>query len=138
MVDNDEDEFQMWAQYTFNALKSADLIVTTAKNIQSKIKQLIRKPTVLVPNGVNYNHFQVVPTKIPNDIHFLKNKIVIGYYGALATWIDKKLVLKIAEKYNVVLIGKKTSNNGYQTIDLTLFEQHRNITVLPAKLFTLF
>lgn len=67
---------------------------------------------LLNQNAVEYEHFQVtkMPENCPEDIEILlqENKPIIGYYGALAKWIDYDLLVTLADKrseYNIVLIG---------------------------------
>ncbi|MGL5634661.1 MAG: glycosyltransferase [Sarcina sp.] len=88
------------------------LVVSTAEKLKN-IAQEIRKTdrwSVLAPNGVNLLDFKnlknVVGEKIKSIVD--KNKPIIGYYGALASWFDYDKIKKLAEErknYEIVLIG---------------------------------
>jgi len=67
---------------------------------------------VYLPNGVDYDHFCVArdPGKIPQDIKHVveRKKPIIGYFGALAAWLDYDLVNSLAKKrpeYQLLIIG---------------------------------
>ncbi len=90
-----------------------DLILTTATKLYNEMNQRFNNTKVLLnQNAVEYEHFQVtkMPENCPEDIEILlqENKPIIGYYGALAKWIDYDLLVTLADKrseYNIVLIG---------------------------------
>ena len=67
---------------------------------------------VYLPNGVDYDHFCVArePGKIPQDIKHVveRKKPIIGYFGALAVWLDYDLINSLAKKrpeYQLLIIG---------------------------------
>ena len=85
-------------------------ISCTATLLQNKIKEEFNRDSVLITNGVNYEHFEVKEYEVPEDLVDIKNnhKYLIGYYGALATWFDYSLIKKLAKNkdYGIVLIGQ--------------------------------
>ena len=100
---------------TYRELRNedVDIITCVSKKLYEEMRKRFPKEKVLyLPNGVEYEHFKVYRDleKI-ND--FMKSIVVqdkplIGYYGALAKWIDFELLIKVAVKnkdMNFVLIG---------------------------------
>lgn len=88
-------------------------VVATADKLYKEVRAIRgNEKLALITNGVEYNHFinlkdKVIPDKLKSIID-KKNKI-IGYFGALANWIDYELVRKISvefkNEYEIVLIG---------------------------------
>lgn len=65
-----------------------------------------------LPNAVDYDHFQIHKDEgdIPPDMRDIirKGKVIVGYYGALASWIDYELINGLARRrpdLEIVLIG---------------------------------
>lgn len=94
-----------------NALLKATLVLATADNIMKSVKP-IRDDCILVPNGVNYEDFNGVPAeeKWEEMERIRKNsKVIIGYYGAIAEWMDFELIEYSAAQnpdWTIVLIGE--------------------------------
>ncbi len=94
-------------------LREADIVIATAKRLLEKDKN-VREDVILCQNGVDYNIFQISKKKeelkYPNDLKPLLDmkRPIIGYYGAMAPWLDYELIKFAAENrgnYNFVLIG---------------------------------
>ena len=100
-----------------------DLVVCTATKLYQEMLQFYpSEKVVLAPNGVNYQHFQVKKTKSPFDIR----PPIIGYYGALAKWIDYDLINQVAKnnpQWQIVLIGVDY-DHSMEKIDKTLTNIH--------------
>lgn len=129
LVDNPVDEFHFWQKGLDQSIKCADLIICTANVMYEYCKKKVRKsmkPVILVPNGADYEHFKKAQKTLPapNDFKF-KDEKIICFYGAMASWVDWDLILKIAEKHKVVLIGH---NKYYRKII-----RHKNILNLEHK-----
>lgn len=79
--------------------------VCTASRLYEGIKDSV--PAALITNGCDYEHFKAAYYPVPDDMKFSSGKPVVGYYGAMASWMDYSLLEKLAEcgKYEVVLIG---------------------------------
>ncbi|MCK4257686.1 MAG: glycosyltransferase [Halanaerobiales bacterium] len=108
--------------------KNADLIFASSKLLEQKMKKY-NKNTILIPNGVESEHFK--PQKkleIPKDIINIP-KPIIGYYGAIAEWFDLELIEYAAKRlnnYSFVLIGQ-------HTVDIDSLSQNKNIYFLGEK-----
>ncbi|WP_312162904.1 glycosyltransferase, partial [Massilia timonae] len=85
----------------FDSLNSdlIDLFVATAKNLYDELVDRFGKDkVVLSPNGVDVDHFtqNVRPAESIEKIMAL-GKPIVGYFGALARWLDYDLMLQLAE-----------------------------------------
>lgn len=120
----------------------------TAESLLSQVPPT-RKNAFLSPNGVNLSHWasfnknaDVPPLSFPR-------RIVLGYHGALANWLDYELLTKIAQtdKYTLLLIGPEYDNSlkesgltKYETVmylgpishdRLPVLAQNYDISILP-------
>jgi glycosyltransferase involved in cell wall biosynthesis len=94
-------------------LGRADLVVVSADRLFQS-KGPLNKNTLLIRHGVDYEHFRkaLAPeTTVPEEIASLPRPI-IGYFGLMAPdWIDKELLVKIAQRFpsgSLVLLGSAT------------------------------
>lgn len=79
-----------------HALQTADVVCATAMRLLEKIKAA-RPDVIFLPNGVRLEDYDTAPIRDPEVAEMRrKHKIIIGYYGALAEWIDWKLIRAIA------------------------------------------
>ena len=94
----------------------SDSVITTAENLYAEVKQK-RPDALLVPNGVCLEDFKVVKDSIPADLAGIvaQGKPIVGYYGALAEWLDYDLINFACEEckdLNFVLIGPKLGESS--------------------------
>jgi Glycosyltransferase len=103
--DLSEDEFSSHKEMLYSFEKRADIVISTAKAIyEDHLSRGIEN--VLISNGADYSHFYPARNRIgKNPFQFNNKRKIVGFYGALHTWVDYDLIVKISEKYNVVLIG---------------------------------
>ena len=91
-------------------LQRADWVLTTSTSLLEKVKAF-RPDALLVPNGVYLEDFKHShPPSPPKDLMEIleRGKPILGYYGALAEWLDYELINYVVLNcplYNVVLIG---------------------------------
>jgi len=91
----------------------ADVILTvSAKLYEEMIERFPKEKVILHQNGVEYGHFHIKKNmdECPEDMRQIiaEGKPIIGYYGALAAWIDYELINYVAENrpgWNIVIIG---------------------------------
>lgn len=86
------------------------IVIATATKLYNDVAKYRKKNFKLVTNGVVYEHFNNVKKIVPKEMKVIVNekKPIIGYYGALASWFDYKLVKEVAKlrkDWNIVLIG---------------------------------
>jgi glycosyltransferase involved in cell wall biosynthesis len=94
-------------------LKNEDIIVvSTAKRLYEEVSSYRSSNHILVPNGVDYDHFsrEFTQNDIPSDIRefILSGKPIVGYFGAFAKWFDYALmedVVKRLPNFNFLLLG---------------------------------
>ena len=124
-IDPDISGSQEMANFLFerhNYIKDsqiADLVLCVSNKLYNEmIKTYPKEKVLLSQNGVNYNHFQIDKKKenLPKDMETIVNqkKPIIGYYGALANWIDYKLINITAKNnpnWNFVFIGVDYDNS---------------------------
>lgn len=124
LIDNPTEEFEMWNNDNLiKSIKESDLFICSAPIMYEKYKKF-NKNTILVSNGCDFTHFNGVPQSSPLTP---STKLIIGYYGSHASWVDYELIKKIAnynpDKYTVVMIGKTNVYN--QSFN------NKNITWIP-------
>jgi glycosyltransferase involved in cell wall biosynthesis len=116
-IDEPSDEFEHWKAYIPLLQKKADIIFATAE----KIYEYHRKshPNVhMCPNGADYEHFsraQRIFSPPPPDLP-INNRPIIGYFGAVATWIDWELVDYLSEtngQFDFVFLGPLYGLNSF-------------------------
>lgn len=93
-------------------LRNEDVtVVATSDKLFSQIKPYRNRNMIMLNNGVDYEHWNLKRAQIdcPKDIQEIvsRGKIIVGYHGALAQWIDYELLNRIAEdeRYILLLIG---------------------------------
>lgn len=75
-------------------IKHSDVVITTAQNLFDHAKKLNKK-SYLVRNGCDYDMFSKL--KKNGELDCLKNKPIIGYYGALNDWLDVKTLEEVVK-----------------------------------------
>lgn len=97
----------------FNNLKQIDPVfcVATSQKLYNQLSEIFPKEKLLLnKNAVKIEDFDKEVIEIPEDIKKIisQNKPIIGYYGAIATWLNYKLLNKLTKlrpDYNFVFIG---------------------------------
>ena len=99
---------------TYVANHDSVLVITSADFLYNDMimKRHSKKNIILSSNGVDINHFSKVEEKYIDIMENIKAnyETIIGYYGALASWLDYDIIMKLAKKYSniaFVLIGIK-------------------------------
>lgn len=112
-------------------LENADVVVATARRLYAHVRTR-RRDAILCPNAVDYEHFRraAEPGPIPSDLTALlrPGHPVIGYYGALASWVDYELIRFAALRrpdLEFVLIGPDYDGSLAHTDVLALPNVHR-------------
>ncbi|MES2935536.1 MAG: glycosyltransferase [Pseudomonadota bacterium] len=105
----------------------ADLVTVTASLLHDKWAQYSRN-CMLVRNGVDFDFFS--SHCVPNELLPAINRPIIGFYGALAEWVDFELLAALARmrpEWNFVLIGDVFVE------DLAGLESMKNVHLLGKK-----
>ena len=88
-----------------NSIKSADVVLASASKLYQHALEL-NDNTIHVPNGCDFAHFKN-PQPEPEPLKSIP-KPRITFTGAIASWLDKELILKIANEFpdaSIVLVG---------------------------------
>jgi hypothetical protein len=94
-------------------LVQAEIVLATAQVLHEEVSRA-RPEALLVPNGVEYDHFARARHEArgdpPPDLVPVVNqgRPIVGYHGALARWFDYDLVAEVARRrpdLSFVLIG---------------------------------
>ena len=130
-LDEPIEQFSDWAPWYEWALSTANIVTCTSEKLYNTALRL-NKNTILVPNAADFEYFAQAQTKtsiMPDDIAHLQGKKIIGYYGAMADWVDWELISLIAdsisENTQVVLIGPM--------YNISKIPQHSRITYTGLK-----
>ena len=99
-------------------LKNEEItVIATSDKLFSQVTPYRNRNIKMLSNGVDYDHWNIerVMDACPDDIRNIVNmdKIIIGYHGALAGWIDYQLLLRIAQdkRFILLLIGHEHSKD---------------------------
>lgn len=112
-------------------ISNQDVLVVTSANLLYEDMVKKRGSTnniILSSNGVDIDHFSKFTNRKIEKMEQLKQnyEMIIGYYGALASWIDYELIKKLANHYKniaFVFIGIKYDNS----LSLSKIEDIENI-----------
>lgn len=110
--------------------RKADLVVTTSLALQNA-KSRFNANTVLVPHGVDYEHFSRAfadDLPLPDDIASIPHPR-LGFFGLIRDWVDLDLVAEIARRrpeWHLVMVGDST-------IDLADYRSLSNLHFLGRK-----
>jgi polysaccharide pyruvyl transferase CsaB len=107
-------------------VREADILVVTGAELVVKFEEQGLEP-VLIRNGADYDFFaKAGPSGLLQDVP----RPVIGYFGAIADWIDLDLVYEVAKlrpQYSFVLIGQVFGR------DTSQLEALPNVRLLGSK-----
>lgn len=108
-IDEPSGEFVSWAKDLDRVTKKADIVFTTAKKLYEYHTQK-HGNVHMCPNGADYEHFNKAQEMFyPRPKDLPKNdRPIIGYYGAVAPWLDWELIQYISsenKELNFVIIG---------------------------------
>lgn len=88
----------------------ADLAVTTSAALQKQLEEDSGRAVLRIRNGADFEFFQNAPnTALLTSMRKPQRQNVIGYYGAIAEWVDLQLIAELARmrpQYSFVLIGE--------------------------------
>jgi GT2 family glycosyltransferase len=108
-------------------VKGADLTVATARRLYEKLDGEAAR-LALIPNGVDLDHYERYYRE--NALLEEEDRPVIGYYGALASWVDVDLVEKIARRFPQALL---VLAGGAFDVDLSRVERLPNVRLLGQR-----
>lgn len=116
-------------------LVKSDLILASSDYLQQEFRQYASK-IVSLKNAGEYTHFSqassIAKSKLPTPQFFKKlSRPIIGYYGALADWLNTDLIESLAQDFpeaSIVLIGLVNNAKLF-----SLAKKYPNIYLLGEK-----
>ena len=108
-------------------VRRSDLTVVSADRLLEKWRTVAPR-LVLARNAIDAEHYR--PLYGPNDLLADAHHPIIGYYGALASWVDVPLLTKIADAHpdaTLVLAG------GHFDLDLSPIASRKNVRLLGQR-----
>jgi GT2 family glycosyltransferase/glycosyltransferase involved in cell wall biosynthesis len=118
-------------------LARADLITVSAEQLFEKLPAAVQGKALLVPNAVSEQFIRTVEEcrSVPEELAALgPHTPVLGYYGAIAEWLDFALLTELAQalpEAKIVLIGPVMDKAKAQANDLVT--NHGNVLILPPR-----
>ena len=117
--------------------RRADLVVTTSMALQ-EAKKAWNPNTILVPHGVDYEHFARAVTENlpePEDLASIPHPR-LGFFGLIRDWVDVDLMAEVARRrpeWHFVLLGDSSVNlTPYQTLPNLHFLGRKPYAALPG------
>jgi GT2 family glycosyltransferase/glycosyltransferase involved in cell wall biosynthesis len=116
--------------------KECDLLVVTSQELVRKFERRGLHP-LLVRNGADFDFFKTAQS---NDLLSDIPKPIVGYFGAIADWIDLDLVARVAKlrpSYSFVLIGQVFDRNvsALEALANVFLLGNKNYSDIPAYLY---
>ncbi|MDH7506183.1 MAG: glycosyltransferase [Candidatus Thermoplasmatota archaeon] len=138
VIDAPVKEFKGWKRNWFKCIEDADLVMASAKILYEQAKEH-NDNVISVPNGVEYEHYQGNKRNPYKKLHkqhkgFDPKKPIIGFSGAIATWIDLNLLIGASLKYpeyNFVIMGMEYNVKLKKFPPNLFFIGHKNYAQLP-------
>ncbi|MFA5904041.1 MAG: glycosyltransferase [Desulfobacula sp.] len=112
--------------------RKSDLVITTSMALQ-EAKKAWNPNTLLVPHGVDFEHFNRAVTEdlpCPKELESIPRPR-LGFFGLIRDWVDVDLLWQVAQKrpdWHFVLIGDADSS-----IDLGKYRASSNMHFLGRK-----
>lgn len=135
------DDIPEWARYLHRMAERADVIVTTALILQQHIDRFFpEKPSYLIPNGCDVQHFRRFGNGLPERPPACRGHEgpIIGYVGAWAYWVDHDLVREITHSFPEALfcaVGVEYGVEPDRSIPNLRHVGHQPYEVLPQYLY---
>ena len=90
--------------------KESKLVSVTSKFLKDIVEKRRQEGVIMIPNAGEFSFFNKAMQNLacPSDLKTIR-KPIIGYYGAIAEWLDVDLVevlLKTYSRYSFVFIGR--------------------------------
>jgi glycosyltransferase involved in cell wall biosynthesis len=115
-------------------IDKADLITVSSDLLMEKLPESARQKTLLVNNATSNQFIEMVgESQRTMEGSWVKKNCILGYYGAIAEWMDLELVEKIANRFpddRLILIGPISPAISDKLAKVLW--AHSNITVIPS------
>ncbi|KZE65166.1 hypothetical protein AV545_04380 [Paenibacillus jamilae] len=131
------DSFSDWYEYEDDAIKKADIVLTSSQFLYD-LRSKSNESTYLVRNACPESYINK-PSQIPEEYKTLNGPIAL-FSGAIGSWVDTRLIRKVAEKYTTVLVGQEFGKECPSNViklgtkdhdDLYNYYAHADVCLLP-------
>lgn len=108
---------QVYERHEYIMQNTDIIVIATSDKLYNQARKYRAENIAMINNGVDYDFWHIDRRNIecPEELKpiLAQNKIVVGYHGALAKWIDYDLLIEIAKdgRYALVLIGYEHDEN---------------------------
>jgi glycosyltransferase involved in cell wall biosynthesis len=126
------------------------IVVATSDQLFENVQKHRSENMLLSTNGVDIDHWRIPKKEPPQDLKpALTGRIIVGYHGALAKWVDYDLLQMIADEgsYELLLIGYEHDNQFSKSgirhhprvhflgnksyFDLNSYSNYYDVAILP-------
>ncbi len=116
-------------------LDQANLVTVSADRLMAQLPERILSKALLINNAVSAAFIDAVEADegVSTKLRSMPGRTVIGYYGAIAEWLDFDLIDRLATELpdsRIILIGP-VSEAASKRVAETLWN-HSNVVVLPS------
>ena len=112
-------------------LQQSDHVLVTSKYLYEKTVKVIPISRIhLIQNACDFEHFSLSSVELAKELSNIQ-KPIIGYYGAIAEWMDVEIIESICKEFpraSIVLIGRVTNNRI-----VSLSKKYKNLLLLNEK-----
>lgn len=106
ICDMPSEEFLPWKRWMQEMFSKASVVFTVSQVLYGAFSE--SHPAVhCVPNGADWQHFTSTSRSIPADFPRRAGRVA-GYHGVLASWLDWRLIQRVAEAmpdWNFIFVG---------------------------------
>jgi glycosyltransferase involved in cell wall biosynthesis len=146
-VDEPDGVFKFWNDggAYYKSLRSANYVIASAKRLLRKARRYNNK-VIYLPNACDFDFFRK-PMEKPELYNKIKKPIIL-YSGAIATWVDIKLIEDLSKEmteYQFISVGAEMNDRinkelpnlkvlGHQPYeDIPAYVQHADVCMIPFK-----
>lgn len=111
----------VWKRHEYLLRNEDVIVVATSDKLYGQVKPFRSNNMLMLNNGVDYTHWHIDKKNVecPKDLECVveharrEKRLIVGYHGALAQWIDYELLKNIADdkRYILLLIGFEHDGN---------------------------
>jgi GT2 family glycosyltransferase/2-polyprenyl-3-methyl-5-hydroxy-6-metoxy-1,4-benzoquinol methylase/glycosyltransferase involved in cell wall biosynthesis len=118
-------------------MRRADLITVSAEKLFRQLPEEVKSKALLLPNAVADRFIEALQTcdSVPAELNvFGSDATIIGYYGAIAKWLDFDLLTQLAKAMphvQIVLVGPIMKDA--EIFARNLSAACGNVHILPAR-----